>query len=314
MSNFTVDPKAFGKVAVLMGGMSAEREISFMSGNATLEALKGAGVDAHGIDVQWDIVSVLSQNKFDRAFIALHGKYAEDGLIQGVLELLKIPYTGSGVLASALAMDKVRCKEFWMGQGLPTLPYELLDENSDAEHIVEKLGLPLIVKPVSEGSSIGVTKVNNAEELMPAVVTAREYDDVVMVEPFIQGGDYDVSILEDKAYPVIKIETPGEFYDYQAKYFRDDTRFLLPAGLTEEEEKQLQDLALRAFQTIGCRHWGRVDTLRDSKGQFWLMELNTIPGLTSHSLVPMSVASKGIDFNELILRILAQTLESPSRT
>lgn len=303
-----VDPEVFGKVAVLMGGQSAEREVSLKSGAAVYQALIRQKVNAHEIDVGHNILSVLASGHFDRVFIALHGRGGEDGTIQGALEILQLPYTGSGVMASALAMDKLRTKYAWMGQGLPTPGYCTLTADTDFDDVVAKYGLPLMVKPAHEGSSIGMAKVTKAEQLKPAYENAAKYDSEVFVEQWITGKEYTVAVLDGEALPVIRLETPNEFYDYDAKYVADTTGYHIPCGLDEAAEKELQALAVRAFNGIGARGWGRVDVLCDEKGKPYLIELNTIPGLTDHSLVPMAAKHRGISFEELIIRILQTTL------
>jgi D-alanine-D-alanine ligase len=300
----------FGKVAVLMGGWSAEREVSLKSGSAVLAALQRQGVDAHGIDAGRDVVQVVERRRFDRVFIVLHGRGGEDGTLQGALDLLGIPYTGSGVLASALGMDKWRSKLVWQAAGLPIPEYALVDAASDFAAIESRLGLPLFVKPANEGSSIGVTKVRQAGELRAAYATAAKYDRLVLAERFLGGGEYTVPILGPQALPVIRIVPAAEFYDYEAKYLRDDTRYLCPCGLAAEQERQLQDMALQAFAVLGGRGWGRIDILLDMAGQAYLLEANTVPGMTDHSLVPMAARQAGIDFDMLCMRILETTLES----
>ncbi len=306
-STFAVDPAAFGKVAVLMGGLSAEREISLQSGAAVLTALQRQGVDAHGVDVGRDIVSVLLEEKFDCAFIALHGRRGEDGVMQGLLETLNIPFTGSGVLGSALSMDKVRSKQLWLSAGLPTPKFARLHEDTDWAAVVANLGLPLAIKPVHEGSSLGTVRVENVADLEPAWREAVVFDAAVMVEPWVLGEEYTVAILGDEALPVIHLQTSREFYDYQAKYKADDTQYHCPAGLDAEKEKQLRELALQAFKALGATGWGRIDLMLDADGLPWLLENNTVPGLTDHSLVPMAAKGAGIGFDELILRILSAT-------
>jgi D-alanine-D-alanine ligase len=295
----------FGKVAVLMGGTSAERDVSLKSGAAVLAALQSAGVDAHGVDVGVDIAHVLQAGAYERAFIALHGRGGEDGVIQGLLNVLGIPFTGSGVLGSALSMDKVRSKQVWQAVGLPTLPFVVLDKDAQWEGVASGLGLPIAVKPAREGSSIGTTKVVRAEDLEPAWREAAQYDEVVMAEPWIEGGEYTVAILEGKALPVIRLETPHTFYDYAAKYEADDTQYHCPCGLDADFEASLQAMAVKAFNVLGASGWGRVDFMLDGKGQPWLLENNTVPGLTDHSLVPMAAKAAGISFEELVLQILA---------
>ncbi|NOX91436.1 MAG: D-alanine--D-alanine ligase [Gammaproteobacteria bacterium] len=296
-----------GKVAVLMGGLSAERDVSLRSGVAVLAALQRQNIDAHGVDVGHDIVSVLLDGRFDCAFIALHGRRGEDGVIQGVLETLNIPYTGSGVLGSALSMDKIRSKQVWQAAGLPTPAFAVLNDDSDWSAVVDELGLPLAVKPVHEGSSLGATCVQQQEGLEPAWRSAVEFDAAVMAEPWIIGEEYTVGILDGEALPVIRLETPREFYDYEAKYNADDTRYHCPSGLPAADEQQFQALALSAFTALGAKGWGRIDFMLDKKNEPWLLENNTVPGLTDHSLVPMAARAAGIDFDELILRILAAT-------
>lgn len=302
------DPNIFGKVAVLMGGQSAEREVSLKSGNAVLDALTAQHVNAHGIDVGHNILSVLSSGHFDRVFIALHGRGGEDGTMQGALEILGLPYTGSGVMASALAMDKLRTKYAWMGQGLPTPGYCTLTDTSDFDAVVKQYGLPLMIKPAHEGSSIGMSKVTQADQLEGAYKNAAKYDSEVFAEQWITGTEYTVAILADTALPVIRLETPHDFYDYKAKYVVNTTGYHIPCGLDGADEKALQDLALKAFKGVGASGWGRVDVICDDKGNPYLIELNTIPGLTDHSLVPMSAKAAGISFEELMLQILQTTL------
>jgi len=302
------DPKLFGKVAVLMGGWSAEREVSLMSGRAVLAGLQSRGVDAHPIDVGRDVLAVLGRGGFDRAFIILHGRGGEDGQLQGALELMGLPYTGSGVLASALGMDKWRSKLVWQAGGLPVVEFELVDGESDFAAVEQRLGLPLFVKPANEGSSVGITKVKQAGELAAAYRTAAEYDDLVLAERFIGGGEFTVAVLNGEALPPVRIVPATEFYDYQAKYFRDDTRYLCPCGLPAEREAAMRRMALQAFALIGCRGWGRVDFLMDDAGALYPLEVNTLPGMTDHSLVPMAARAAGIEFPELVWRILEETL------
>ena len=299
----------FGKVAVLMGGWSAEREVSLDSGAAVIAGLRDKGVDAHGIDVGRDICQVLAEGGYDRAFIIMHGRGGEDGVIQGILETLEIPYTGSGVLGSALGMDKVRCKRLWSGMGLPTPEY-LLIRDEDSLDTAGALGFPLVVKPVHEGSSIGISKAVDAESLRRGWVMARQFDNEVLAERWIEGGEYTVAILGDEALPVIRLETPHEFYDYEAKYKADSTSYHIPCGLSADAEAGMQEIAQRAFRAVGARGWGRVDFMVDDQGQPWLMEVNTVPGMTSHSLVPMAAKAAGMDFPELVWRILCDSLEA----
>ncbi len=294
-----------GRVAVVHGGDSAEREVSLMSGAAVLAALQGAGVDAVGYDpVEGGLVGLEALNP-DRVFIALHGRGGEDGTLQGALELLGIPYTGSGVLASALGMDKQRTKLVWQALGLPTPEAVMLEAGADWQGVAERLGLPLIVKPVHEGSTLGISIVDSAEALAAAYQEAARFDARVMAERFIVGEEYTVSLLGDEVLPAIRVEVPGGFYDYEAKYLSDDTRYHLPCGLSQDEEAELAALCREAFLAIGAEGWGRVDVMRDATGRFWLIEVNTSPGMTDHSLVPQAAAHAGIDFATLVLRILS---------
>jgi D-alanine-D-alanine ligase len=296
--------KKFGKVAVLFGGRSAEREVSLKSGAAVLKALQKSGVDAHAFDPALRELSELKDEKFDRVFIALHGRYGEDGTVQGALELMGIPYTGSGVMASAIAMDKWRTKLVWQAAGLPVPEYEALTQPTDWNAVANHLDLPLFVKPSSEGSSVGVTKVKTVEELPAAYAEAARHDKVVIAESYVGGGEYTVTILNDRALPVIKIEPASEFYDYDAKYLRDDTRYLCPCGLDAEVEAEMQRLARQAFSLIGGQGWGRVDFLLGEDGKAYLLEVNTSPGMTDHSLVPMAARQDGISFEQLVVQIL----------
>ena len=294
----------YGKVAVLYGGRSAEREVSLKSGAMVLAALRKRGVDAHGFDPRERDLAALIAEKFDRVFIALHGRYGEDGTIQGALELLGIPYTGSGVLASALAMDKWRSKLVWQSAGIPTPRYELLTPASDLAAAAARLGLPLMVKPANEGSSIGMSKVRRGAELEEAFALAANYDRVVIAEQFIDGIELTAGVLGGEALPLIKLETPREFYDYEAKYVADDTRYIIPCGLAADAEAALQRQVLAAFAALDCRGWGRVDLLLDAAGRPWFIEVNTSPGMTDHSLVPMAARHAGLAFEDLVLRIL----------
>lgn len=305
-----IDPQKFGKVAVLMGGWSAEREVSLKSGVAILAAMQGRGIDAHGIDVQRStVIEDLKQGTYDRVFNILHGPGGEDGVIQGVLETLELPYTGSGVMASALAMDKLRTKQLLDGIGLPTPNYMVLDDESDYEYVAANLGLPIMVKPAQQGSSIGMSKVERVEELHPAWQMAAQFYGEVLAEQWIEGKEYTVAILGDEALPAILLETPREFYDYEAKYQSNDTRYICPCGLSKDQEAQLQRLALSTFQALGAKGWGRVDLFIDNEDRSWIIELNTLPGMTDHSLVPMAANAKGMAFDELVMRILMQTLD-----
>ena len=294
----------FGKVAVLLGGKSAEREVSLKSGGMVLQALRRKGIEAHAFDPAEKDVDLLRRERFDRAFIALHGRFGEDGTMQGILEWLGIPYTGSGVLASALAMDKVRTKRMWQAEGLATAPYLVLDKDTDFKAAAKKLGVPLFVKPASEGSSVGMSKVKRAGDLEEAFALAVNYDPVVIAEKFIDGPELTIAIVGERVLPIIKIETPREFYDYEAKYIANDTRYLIPCGLPAAKEKQIQALALKAFQALGCRGWARVDVMLDKRGRAYLLEINTSPGMTDHSLVPMAAKAVGISYEELCVRIL----------
>jgi D-alanine-D-alanine ligase len=303
-SSLIPHPSSFGKVAVLMGGRSAEREISLRSGNMVLAALQKRGVDAHAFDPRDRGLEALIAERYDRVFIALHGRFGEDGTVQGALEYLGIPYTGSGVTGSALAMDKLRTKLVWQASGIPTPRYRRLDEKTDHAELAEALGLPLVVKPAREGSSIGVTKVSSAEKIGAAFDAALEYDELVIAEEFIDGAELTVAVLEDEALPVIRIEAPQGNYDYQNKYFGNETKYHCPAGLPAAQERAIQQQVLAAFQVIGCSGWGRVDLMLDRHGGFWLLEVNTIPGMTDHSLVPMAARARGLSFEDLVLRIL----------
>lgn len=299
------NPARFGKVAVLFGGTSAEREVSLKSGRAVLAALLRGGVDAHGVDVVDNtILETLRTGGFARVFIVLHGRGGEDGVIQGALETLGLPYTGSGVLGSALGMDKVRTKQIWQAAGLPTPKFLLLESEADLGRVETELGFPVMIKPAHEGSSIGMSKVERAEDVLAAWRTAMQYDRAVLAECWISGHEYTASMLGEQALPLIRLETPHAFYDYQAKYFADDTRYHCPCGLPEVEELQLRALARRAFRAVAARGWGRVDFMCDHNGRPYLIEVNTVPGMTDHSLVPMAARAAGIDFDALVLRIL----------
>lgn len=304
---YVVDPAMrakFGKVAVLLGGTSAERDVSLMSGGAVLGALRAAGVDAHAFDPAELDLHILKEQGYDRAFIALHGRGGEDGTVQGMLELLQIPYTGSGVMASALAMDKWRTKMVWAACGLPTPRYAILDADTDWDAVAADLGLPIFVKPVHEGSSMGATKVTEAGQLKAAWELAARFDDLVIAEEFISGAELTAPFLRDRALPLIRIEAPGGNYDYQNKYFTDDTRYLCPCGLPAEQEEALRALVMKCAQVLGCRGWGRADLILTEDGRPYLLEMNTSPGMTGHSLVPMSARVAGMDFTQLCLAIL----------
>jgi len=299
--------RSFGKVAVLMGGRSAEREISLLSGNGVLKALRSKGVDAHAFDPAERDLFELKKEGYARCFIALHGRGGEDGTLQGALEMMGMPYTGSGVLGSALAMDKARTKLVWQASGLPTPAYESLGSGSDLAGVAKRLGLPLVVKPVQEGSSIGITKVAGAAELDEAYALAVNYAPDVIAERFIEGPEYTASILEDAPLPLIRIEAPEGKYDYQNKYFTDVTKYHCPCGLPAKQEEEFKALALRAFKAAGCTGWGRIDLMLDEKSEPWLLEVNTSPGMTGHSLVPMAARAVGIGYEDLCLRILDGT-------
>jgi D-alanine--D-alanine ligase len=307
-----LSPREYGKVAVVMGGRSSEREISLMSGTAVLEGLRNKGIDVIGIDAGPDLLEVLRREKVDRVFIALHGRDGEDGKLQGALEWMGLPYTGSGVLASALAMDKARCKMLWQQLGISTPPFIKLTPEVGPQAVLDQLG-PCFIKPVNEGSSIGVGSATNVEEFREIWDRAKQYDLDVMAERWIEGREYTVTILDDQVLPIIELRSANAFYDYQAKYFSDDTRYLCPCDLDEEATHELQDLALRAYRAVGCKGWGRVDAMRDGQGRFWLLEVNTVPGMTSHSLVPMAARAAGIDFDTLVLRILHSSLREEAR-
>ena len=292
----------------MMGGSSAERDISLQSGQAVFEALQRKKVDAHIVDPRENLMAQLATGNFDRVFIALHGRGGEDGLMQGLLETLELPYTGSGVLGSSLAMDKCRSKRIWQSHGLPTPAFVELNEDSDWQEVVECLGLPLIVKPVREGSSYGASKVKETSEMESAWRQAHEFDERVMAESWVVGGEYTAPVLGDEVLPMIRLETPREFYDYEAKYIADTTQYHCPCGLDADVENELGKLALAAFKTLDCSGWGRVDFMLDAEDKPWLIEVNTIPGMTSHSLVPMSAKQAGMSFDDLTLRILAASL------
>ena len=299
----TIPSHHFGKVAVLFGGRSAEREVSLKSGSRVLAALLEQGVDAHAFDPAERKIDDLAA--YDRAFIALHGRYGEDGTIQGALELMGIPYTGSGVMASALGMDKWRTKLIWQAAGLPVPAYAMLTADSDFADIEDELGLPLFVKPACEGSSIGVSMVKHSGGLQEAYAEAVRHDPLVIVEKAVLGGEYTVGIVGDEVLPIVKIEPAGEFYDFDAKYLRDDTRYLCPCGLSPSKEAAIRAEALRAFLVLGGRGWGRVDFLMDDAGQAYFLEVNTSPGMTDHSLVPMAARAAGMDYHALVLRVLS---------
>ncbi|ONM43251.1 D-alanine--D-alanine ligase [Halopseudomonas pachastrellae] len=302
------DVSVFGRVAVLFGGSSAERAVSLKSGAAVLAALQAAGVDAYGIDAGAQLAEQLLNERPDRVFIALHGRGGEDGSLQGLLESLRIPYTGSGVMASAIGMDKLRTKQIWQSLGLPTPAYAMLRDGEQCAEIVERLGTPLIIKPLHEGSSIGMAKADSLQQLQDAWQGAQSYDSEALVEQWIQGAEFTVAVLDGQALPPIRLRTPHTFYDYEAKYQANDTQYLCPCGLPPEQEAQLKALSLRAFEAVGCKGWGRVDVMQDEQGNFYLLEVNTVPGMTDHSLVPMAAKATGLSFGDLVLAILAGTL------
>jgi D-alanine-D-alanine ligase len=313
------DPRAFGRVAVLMGGTSSEREVSLDSGRNVLEALRARGIDAHPIDGIPALMAALRDGTVDRVFNILHGSHGggEDGVLQGLLEAHGVPCTGSGVLGSALSMDKIRSKQVWLALGLPTPRYVRLQPGGDIEAAVAEIGLPAIVKPACEGSSVGITRVFAKDDLAAAMALAARYPGELLVEQLIAGtdnaaGEYTVGILGDEALPSIRIVPAGEYYDYHAKYVAEDTQYLCP-GLQGEAERRMRSLALTAFRALGCSGWGRVDFMRDGDGRDWLLEVNTAPGMTSHSLVPKAAGTLGIDFETLCWRILAMTLPEAGR-
>ena len=294
----------FGKVAVMMGGRSAERDVSLQSGGAVLAALLRQGVDAHPFDLAERSLADLEQAGFERVFIAMHGRGGEDGTLQGALALMGIPYTGSGVMASALGMDKWRTKLIWQAAGLPVPDYALLSADSDFNVVESQLGLPLFVKPANEGSSVGVHKVKDKGSLRAAYEDAARHDPLVLAEKFLSGGEFTVAILGEAVLPIVQIVPTTDFYDYEAKYFRDDTRYVCPAELPETLTAEMNSLARKAFDALGCRGWGRVDILLSDTGRPYLLEINTSPGMTGHSLVPMAARAAGMSFDELCLRIL----------
>jgi D-alanine-D-alanine ligase len=304
-----IDPKSLGKVGVLLGGRSAEREISLMSGNGVLAALKSRGVDAHPFDPALQSVAELAAAKFDRVFIALHGRYGEDGTMQGLLEQLGVPYTGSGVLASALAMDKQATKRLWTTHGLATPRFAMLAADTDFDAVVRDLGLPLILKPAREGSSIGLTKVTAADQMREAFEKAAALDADVIAETFIDGAELTCPVVGEgataEALPVIKIVAPESNYDYQNKYFTDDTQYLCPSTLPEALENEVRALAVEAFRVLGCRGWARADVMLTRDGKPYLLEMNTSPGMTGHSLVPMAARAQGISYEDFVMQVLA---------
>ncbi len=294
----------FGKIGVLYGGESAERAISLRSGHAVLAALKALGANVVGIDVRFNDELFKQLSTIDTAFIALHGRGGEDGVVQGLLEVLNIPYTGSGVTASAIAMDKLKTKLMWAGLGLPTPAFKSIQCGDDLEGLLDELGGTVMVKPPLEGSSIGMSKANSESELQLAIEKAKEHDEAILIEQWITGKEFTCSILNGRALPVIRLKTPHQFYDFDAKYSATTTDYLIPSGLSEAQELELQRLSLAAFDAIGCKGWGRVDAMMDENGKFWLLEVNTVPGLTDHSLVPMAAKAINMPFEALIVAIL----------
>lgn len=298
----------FGKVAVLMGGISAEREISLISGAAVHKALLAKGVDAHVVDANPRNIDQLKAQGFDRAFIVLHGRWGEDGVVQGALEATGMPFTGSRVLGSALAMDKVRSKQIWQSLNLPTAAYRVLQNEADLDGLIDELGLPLFLKPAREGSSVGIGKVSNADQLLSVYQQAAAVGDDVLAEQFIDGAELTVGILDGQALPIVRMSTENEFYDFDAKYKSDDTQYFCPAGLPAKLEAEIQSIALKAFNALGCRGWGRVDVMLNANGQPQLLETNTVPGMTDHSLVPMAANEVGFSFADLVIRILQTSM------
>ncbi len=302
------DPADFGRVVVLMGGESAEREISLLTGAAVLKALQNKGVQAEGLDAGRDLVARLAAGRYDRVWIALHGRGGEDGTLQGLLSFLGLPFTGSGVLGSAICMDKLRTKRLLQGAGLPTPRYCVIRNEADLAEAGEQLGLPLMVKPSDEGSSIGMTKVERPEQMKAAWELAAGFDCDVFAEEWVAGPEFTAAILHDQPLPLIRIQTDSNFYDYQAKYFSDDTRYLCPCGLPADEERQLQEVARAAFEAVGAQGWGRVDIMVSPQAGPLILEINTVPGMTSHSLVPMAAAAAGTGFDDLVWRILETSM------
>jgi D-alanine-D-alanine ligase len=303
---------SFGKVAVLMGGPSAEREISLISGKAVLAALRSKGVDAHAFDPAERDLFELRRDGFARAFIALHGRFGEDGTVQGALEVMRVPYTGSGVMASALSMDKWRTKLVWESSGIPTPRFAMVREGTDWDRVLRALGLPLIVKPAREGSTLGITKVRVPTELVPAYQFAAKFDDLVLAEEFVEGQELTASLLGETALPLVRIEAPGGNYDYQNKYFTDDTKYHCPAGVRADIEEEIRAVAIKSFRVLGCRGWGRADVMLRPDGTYSFLEMNTSPGMTGHSLVPIAAKASGLGYPDLCVRILeGAALDSP---
>jgi len=308
-----MNAETFGKVAVMLGGSSAERDVSLKSGMAVLKGLVAKGIDAHAFDPAAHSLQELVDDGYERVFIALHGRGGEDGAMQGALQVLGIPYTGSDVLGCALGMDKVRCKQIWHALGLPTASWRVITqeeiEQVNAEALLLELGGRVIVKPAREGSSIGMSSADSAPRLAAALKHAAQFDDDILVEQWIEGPEYTIGLLDGNALPVIRLQTPHEFYDFEAKYQANDTQYHCPAGLSDEDEAKLRSLAERAFSAIGASGWGRIDVMRNGNGEWFLLEANTVPGMTEKSLVPMAAKAAGLSFNDLVERILAQTLE-----
>lgn len=305
-ANSIQDPSAFGRVAVLLGGTSSEREVSLNSGGNILAALKRRGVDAQSVDGTPALVQALVARKFDRVFNIMHGGDGENGVVQGLMESFGVPYTGSGVLGSALTIDKIRTKQVWLSLGMSTPRYLRLQKGEDVKAAARQLGLPIIIKPSCEGSSVGVSRVFSEDDLASAVELASKYPGELLMEQLIQGEEYTVAILGDEALPSIRIVPPGEYYDYHAKYVSDDTQYVCP-GMSGAAEEEIRSMALEAFRAADCAGWGRVDVMRDKAGRNYLLEVNTTPGMTSHSLVPKAAAATGIVFDELVWRILEST-------
>ena len=305
----THDINNLGKVAVLMGGRSAEREISLTSGEAVLKALLNQGVDAYKVDAEHNVAEQLQHGNFDRAFIVLHGRGGEDGEIQAVLQSLNIPYTGSDITGAVLSMNKMLSKQVWLQHDLPTADFERVTVNTDIDALVAKLDLPLIIKPVNEGSSIGMSKVNEVDDLSDAIKVATEFDAEVIAERWIEGEEYTVTILGDTALPVIQLKTPHAFYDFEAKYQSNTTEYLCPCDLDSHDERACQNIANHAFKALRMSGWGRIDFMRDQAGQFYLLEANSVPGMTDHSLVPMAAKQAGLSFDDLVMSILNMNLE-----
>ncbi|TFG86711.1 MAG: D-alanine--D-alanine ligase [Chromatiales bacterium] len=304
------EPAAFGRVVVLMGGQSAEREISLLTGAAVLKALRNKGVNAEGLDAGPDLLARLTAGNYDRVWIALHGRGGEDGTLQGLLSFLGLPFTGSGVLGSAISMDKLRTKRLLQGAGLPTPRYCVIRNEADLSEAGEQLGLPVMVKPSDEGSSIGMTKVERPEQMRAAWELASGFACDVLAEEWVAGPEYTAAVLHDRVLPLVRIQTDSTFYDYQAKYFSDDTRYVCPCGLSPEREREIAEIARAAFEAVGAAGWGRVDIMVSPQAGPLILEINTVPGMTSHSLVPMAAAAAGTDFDELVWRILETSMES----